>query len=55
MGLESTLIGEEPKIQPLIQRKVRRKPEAFDIVCFGKMSMFSCIFPPLKPVFNQFC
>ncbi|KAH3820535.1 slowpoke-binding protein-like [Dreissena polymorpha] len=37
MGCESSLIGEGPRIYPLVQKKIRRSPKAIDIVCFGHL------------------
>ena len=35
MGIESSFMGEEPKIQPLIKKLVRKRKEAIDVISFG--------------------
>lgn len=37
MGIENSLIGEEPRIYPLIRKKLKQNPEAIDVICFGHL------------------
>ncbi|XP_053377160.1 slowpoke-binding protein-like isoform X2 [Mercenaria mercenaria] len=43
MGCESSFIGEEPKIYPLIKKKLRHNKEAIDIICFGHVIYEMCV------------
>ncbi|XP_052779814.1 slowpoke-binding protein-like [Mya arenaria] len=37
MGIESSLIGEEPRILPRVKRKIRNNPAAIDVLCLGHL------------------
>ena len=36
MAIESSFMGEEPKIYPLIKKLVKHKKEAIDVISFGE-------------------
>ena len=44
MGFESSLIGEEPTILPLIKKRIRKNKNAIDAVSFGK-NIFIILLP----------
>ena len=36
MACENAFIGEEPKIYPLIRKKLKQNKDAIDVISFGK-------------------
>ncbi|KAL4225971.1 hypothetical protein ACF0H5_013958 [Mactra antiquata] len=43
MAIESSFLGEEPKILNIIKKKVKRHPNAIDVICFGHLIFEMCV------------